>query len=234
MSYRFAVLSMIFYYSAFSCVQASETMTFTTLSRGSEHRDIISETIVKNAYSDLGIKVDIVVLPGLRALKDSNNGEYDGELRRSNLDKFKYPNLIKVDSIVNSIEICVYSNTKDLIINTSSDLKPYRVGFQIGGRQSTKLASYAKIQAPVNKIKQLMHMLKYNRIDLALGNCRIVSHYIMRNKTKDIYVLYPPLVSKKLYHYIHVKHKHLQQKITTAIRKSRADYLQALASHISN
>jgi ABC-type amino acid transport substrate-binding protein len=142
--------------------------------------------------------------------------------------------LIKVDSIVNAVEICVYSNTKDLIINTPSDLKPYSVGFQIGGRQSTKLANHAKRQAPVNKIKQLMHMLKYNRIDLALGNCRIVSHYIMRNKIKDIYVLYPPLVSKKLYHYIHVKHKHLQQKITTAIRKSRADYLQALATHISN
>jgi ABC-type amino acid transport substrate-binding protein len=234
MFYRFSLPFMIFYYSAFPSVQASEMMTFSTLSRGSEQRDIISENIVINAYSELGIKVDIVTLPGLRALKDSNNGKYDGELRRSELDKIKYPNLIKIDSIVNVIEVCVYSKNTDLTINSPSDLKPYTVGFQIGGRQSTKLASLSKKPAPVNQIKQLMYMLKYDRIDIALGNCRIVNHYIMRNKIKDISVFHPPLISRKLYHYIHVKHKHLQQKITTAIQKSRADYLQAVAMQFNN
>jgi ABC-type amino acid transport substrate-binding protein len=225
---------MIILYFAMSCVQANEIMTFTTLSSGSGWQDIVSKTIVKNAYIDLGIKVDIVTLPGLRALKDSNNGKYDGELRRSKLDTTKYPNLIKVDAIVNTIDICAYSKNKDLKFNSTADLTEYRVGFQIGGRQSTKLASLSKERLGVNKIKQLIGMVELNRIDLALGNCWVVNDHIKQNEIKSIYVVSPPLVSKELYHYIHVKHKHLQEKVTTAIRRNRIEFLQGVATHNSN
>jgi polar amino acid transport system substrate-binding protein len=227
---RFLTMLSLASYSVVSTAQAIPTMTFTTLSRGSDQRDLITENIVKNAYLDLGFKVKITTLPGLRALKASNNGDFDGELRRSKLDSIQYPNLIKVDTPVNAIEICAYSKHNNLAINSATDLSAYNVGFQIGGRQSTKLASYAKEQAPVNKIKQLMHMLTYDRIDLAIGNCSVVKNHITEHKIEGIFVVTPPLVSKNLYHYIHTKHKHMLKEITAAILKSRTQYLQLVTA----
>ncbi|MEH6443552.1 MAG: hypothetical protein V7784_06610 [Oceanospirillaceae bacterium] len=197
---------------------APKEMTFSTLDRGSVQRDLRTESIIIGAYKNLGFQVNIVRLPGLRALTESNKGTYDGELRRSNIDANDYPNLIKVDVPVNMINICAFTNSDKFKTISISDLSQLIVGFEAGGKQSTKLANKAKASVPVNKIEQLIYMLKKNRVDLVVGNCDIIKAHIAEKKIAGIYIQQPPLISKKLYHFIHIKHKKLLGKISKQIK----------------
>lgn len=223
---RLILLSILLPYSSLSLADTPSELTFSTLSRGTAQRDLISESIIREAYSNLGIKVNIVSLPGRRALIEANKGRFDGELRRSNIDIKKYPNLIKVDSPVNSIDMCVFGITNKYRIESKSDLNQLTVGFQNGGQLSAELAMHAKSQVSVNGgFGQLLGLLKLNRLDLAISNCQILKDHILENKIEDIYIYQPPLISKKLYHYIHVKHKNLLARVKNEIELTREKWL---------
>lgn len=211
------VIIWIILTSQMSYAETLTTFTFSTLSRGSAQQDKMSELVIRKAYASLGIDVEIITLPGQRALQLANNGKYDGELRRSIVDPELYPNLIKVPVPVRILTICAYGLNSDIQVISLEDLKQYNIGVQRGGSTSVQLAKNAKNVELVSRIDQLIAMLRYERIDMAIGNCDIVKRHLSAMNISDIYVYQPVLIKKELYHYIHKRHKPLLKQISQAI-----------------
>jgi len=216
---RLAGLSILLIF--WQCAAAEQLLRFTTLSRGAAEKDLVSEQVVRQAYRSLGIEIEIVPLPGKRALEAANAGQYDGDLRRATVDAERYSNLLKIDVAVNQLEICAYGMVSGPEIRNREDLKHYRVGVQRGGGQSGDLAKTAASHQVVNRIDQLFEMLAAGRIDLAIGNCQIVREHIDAVGAKKLQLHQPPLISKPLYHFLHVRHSQLVPIITSAIRAAR-------------
>lgn len=195
------------------------TLSFSTLSRGSQQRDQISETIIRRAYEKLGIEIKVVPLPGQRSLSAANEGIVDGELRRNNIGKRDQNNLIRIPVAVNYLELCAFSNRHDLQITDKHQLQHYEVGTLRGGNISKSLGKLAKKTTTVGKLDQLLSMLKLERIELAIANCQITRDHLISNDIEGIHLYQPPIVRVAMYHYLHRKHQGISQEITDSLKE---------------
>ncbi len=201
---------------------ASDELVFSTLSRGSSEKDLISEERLRRAYSQLGKTIRVEAYPGLRALLLANKGETDGELRRSMIDHQQYPNLIRIPAPVNYLNLCAFSVQKQTEFNGRNDLGKYNVGVVRGGRQSEKLGKEASSMRLVSTIEQLLLMLEAYRIQLGIGNCEILNRLQASSKT-SFHIYSPALKRIPLYHYLNKKHSNLVGPLTRALSDLEKD-----------
>lgn len=179
---------------------------------------IVAERILKRAYSQMGIKIEIYPMPGERALFSSNNGQVDGELFRIKDIHKKYNNLIMIPVPINYLIGRAFTkNFKKFLINGPNSFKGYKVGIHRG----TKFAeNYTKniSRSFVNKNIQLFKKLKFNRIDFAIVAELNGIKEMAKLGHKDIVALDPPVVKKKLYHYLHKRNSSLVPKLTSILK----------------
>ena len=201
-------------------LKADNELIFSTLFRGSDHQDQISEQRLRNAYKQLGYNIRIVAYPGRRALLEANLGNVDGEFRRSKLDAKKYPNLIRVQAPVNHLELCAFGLTEQADFDGKNSLKNYKVGVIRGGRRSERLAALSAYSVRVSNTEQLTMMLKSHRIQLGIGNCKSIADYKAQHK-EDFHIYAPPLERIPLYHYLHRRHQDLVGPLTNILRRNQ-------------
>jgi len=84
----------------------------------------ICKLVLEEAYAQLDIKVEIIPLPGERALRTSNAGKVDGELFRiANIQK-RYQNLVVVPTPINVLQGIAFSKKFHPPIQGWESLKP--------------------------------------------------------------------------------------------------------------
>jgi len=202
--------------------EASDTLLFSTLSRGGVEKDLISEERLRKAYLQLGKTIRVEAYPGLRALLLADTGAVDGELRRSKIDHQQYPNLIQIPVPVNFLSLCAFSIRKQTEFNGRSDLSKYTVGVVRGGRQSEKLGKEASSVRLVSTTDQLLLMLEAYRIQLGIGNCDMLNRLQASSKT-SFHIYSPPLKRIPLYHYLNKKHADLVGPLTRVLSDLEKD-----------
>ena len=173
----------------------------------------IGAKAVKVAYQKLGIEVEFVDMPPKRALKQSNEGEVDGEIHRVWSIADSYPNLIRVPTPINYIDQVVFSSKQNTDITQCADLAPYSVGIVRGVKHAEDCTKGLPLKRVFNTDERMMALLSAQKIDFAISSW--VNGMWLR-KTMDIdnvHVVGPPISRQLLYHYVHKKHAGLVEKI---------------------
>jgi len=179
---------------------------------------VIGAEILKVAYQRLGIPIDILSVPGKRALIESSNGRLAGEVHRIYRVGEDYPTLVRVPTSINYIEPSVFSNNKVFSVTGCKALKDYIIGRTRGVRHAevcTQGMAHIKVY---NDSRVLMENLKLNRVELAIT--AKINGIIQLTKLgqHSISVLTPPLKKMPVYHYLHDQHKDLIPKIDKIFR----------------
>ncbi|MCG8614220.1 MAG: hypothetical protein MI864_27225 [Pseudomonadales bacterium] len=194
----------------------------------------LSSVILKDAYERLGIDVEFSIMPGERALYSSNRGLLDGEVNRiEGIDK-NYRNLMRVPVEINRFEALAWSQF-NIEINGWESLKPYPLLIKLGIKYAEQGTSGMNVRA----------LPEYDRVFAALSNSpdtvaiasRLEGMYrIQKLGLSNIQALEPPLTHKALFHYLHVKHRSLLERVTQVLNKMRdSGALQAIRErHLAN
>ena len=180
---------------------------------------VIGAEILKAAYKRLGIPIQIVQMPGRRALRESSEGRIDGEVHRIFSIGNDYPSLIRVPTPINYIEPTVFSKNERFDVTGCSDLRDYRVGIVRGVRHAEACTQGMKHVQIVGHSNLLMQILDKGRVDIVI-TARINGLLQQKKLNLDsIYPLSPPLSQRLVYHYLHKKHKTLVPKIDRVFKE---------------
>lgn len=196
----------------------------------------ISEAVLKEAYSRLGLSFQTSWQPAQRALISVTSGASDGEVSRVGAIAKLYPELIKVKIPVNYIEGMVFSKKPNLTINGWESLSTYKIGVNRGIKFSEKGTQGMNVTL-VSSFSSLFKILDKNRVDIVISPRIIGLFQLAKLKLKGITINEPPIVKLNQFHYLNKKHAKLASRLEivlknmqmkgeiTAIRKSFVDEL---------
>ncbi|MFT5702148.1 MAG: polar amino acid transport system substrate-binding protein [Desulforhopalus sp.] len=177
----------------------------------------LSGKVVAEAYKRLGIQAHIKAFPSARSLLMSNMGEVDGEVSRiKGIDK-NYSNLIIVPVAINIVEGVVFTKDVTFSVTGWDSLLPYTIGIKRGTKFAEKGTKGMNVQS-VTTNRQLFLKLDLRRTDVIV-TARVSGLVELKMlKFEGIQVLEPPLVTMKLYHYLHKKHASLLPALTKVLQ----------------
>lgn len=196
----------------------AQDMVISTFDFQSPNVDV-AEKVLTEAYTRIGMTMQLRRLPGERAIQIANDGEVDGELIRRDEMSSSYPNLIMVPVPIVVVDFVVFAKDKRFQVNGWDSLTPYNVGYRRGVKTvETNLAAGTHSEA-VATLEQALRKLDAGRndvvVDTRLGGLLILQQLGM----DDIIVLEPSLIASPQFHYLHVKHQQLVEPLTEALKK---------------
>ncbi len=178
---------------------------------------MVGAEILKVIYSKIGIKIEMMDMPGKRALNESSAGRVDGEVHRIFKIGEDYLTLLRIPTPINYIEPSVFSKKHNFEITDCSALNDYNIGIVRGVRHAELCTSGLENVKIFNNSIKMMELLDANRIDIAI-TARINGLMLSkRMKLDSIHPLSPPLNRMLVYHYVHEKHKDLVLKLDKVI-----------------
>ncbi len=225
LQYHFAawILALLF----FSNTTTADTQVLKFTSIADSVNTQISEVIVRQAYRQLNIDIEIIPLPAERSIRVADSGELDGELYRiSGMTRY-YPNLQMIPVPVNYLEAAVFTLQPQQQISSWEQLKPLKVAVRRGVKFSERATQDMTVEI-ADSNHQLFQMLLAKRADVV-----VIAHLnglelIKRKKLKGIYKAgvidrYP------LYHYINNRHQRLIPAIQRALNYvANAEHIRRL------
>jgi len=198
-----------------SYAQAKNKLIFSTI-EGSVNAEV-STLIMIEVYKRIGFEIEIMPLPGKRALAISNSGKVDGELFRLEGINKKWSNLIPVSVPINFMEGVVITKGKSFNVEGWESLKPYRIGIRRGIR-FTESGTKGMSREIADSNASLFKMLEYERVE-AIVVTR--SNGLKMMKAPDFSgfkMLEPSVEIYPLFHYLHVKHKRLIPRVQSVLQ----------------
>lgn len=174
--------------------------------------------IVREAYRRIAIGVEIVNLPGKRALSTANKGRVDGEVFRiKGIDK-EYKNLLMVPVHVTQTETMVFTRNVKFPVKGWESLRPYSIGFVLGFLMAEKNTRGMEVFRSSTQA-HVFKMLNFERTQVVIDSRMGGLAMIKQAGLTGIKPLEPPLNSVKVYHYLHKKHKKLLPEITIVLKE---------------
>ena len=199
-------------------LEAQETMVISTFPDDDAPLVIIAERVIRDAYTRLGIEVEIQYLPGERAIHSANYGKTDGELFRVAEINQTYSNLLMVPVPISYVEIVVFTKNVNFPVEGWESLRPYRIGFQQGMKLIEAKTKGMKVST-TNSSELTFKLLKLNRFDIAVEPRKSGLYFVKNLHLSDITILEPPLERIPTYHYLNKKHQDLLPKLENILRQ---------------
>jgi polar amino acid transport system substrate-binding protein len=219
----------IFFMMQTSLAEEINEITFSAGAPLDGYQARIIVPILSEAFKRNQIRFHAKYYPSLRSLQLSNSGEVDGELHR--VDNFfevsdgKYPNLLRIDSLLLSVWLSAFS-TQNIKLESWEDLRNYRVIYYRGRKNVEKhlhrVLPNEQIYA-VNTDEQAFRMLVADRADIVISENVQGNRIIADNPKLSAVVEIAKLQETKIYAYIHKKHEKLLPKIAETIGKMKVD-----------
>lgn len=214
----FFVPQLILCFSLITPAIASTKMVFTTYPGSG--MTLVEKPIVEDLYSRLGMAVEVVSLPAERSLLMSNSGKFDGELGRLEIIGKNYKNLIMIPVPLEYIKNTALVSKTNVDLSGYESLKPYTVVALNGYKYFEDMLIKHKIEhVLVTHFEQIFQLLEKGRVDIALTTELDALKFMSIRHSSSIRLL--PNVFDKLptYHFIHRKHAHLVEKLTTELKR---------------
>ncbi len=102
----------------------------------------VAESILSQAYGELGIRIQTIITSPRRALLDSASGKTDGELVRIRTIEADHRSLLRVDVPIILARTFAYANKPQLRGKSFKQLRHLRVGHVAGARFAAELARW--------------------------------------------------------------------------------------------
>jgi len=184
---------------------------------------VVSEVIVKKAYSMLGHDAQIVRLPPKRALSMANSGAHSGDVQRIFSIAETYPNLIRIEPPINFIQGTGFvRKPHNFKVASWADLANYRVGIILGIRfAETNVPKQNSIS--FHNYKDLAKALTAREIDIGIYPLSNGIYQTLLIGEKDIVPLEPPLARFDLFHYVHRKNIRLVRGLQRIFTQFKQD-----------
>lgn len=163
-------------------------------------------------FAQLGMTVQVLQLPAERALKNANSGFEDGDAMRVGGLEAVYPNLVRIDEPIISMDFITFSARPNITIKDWSSLKPYVVALITGWKIAEKNTQGVREVTRTNNADQLFDLLDNGRADVAIYERWQGASLSARKKSKAR-VVDPPLASVAMYLYLHKKHAALVPQV---------------------
>ncbi len=204
-------------------LQAKSDIIFTTIEKSSYAK--ISERVMREAYSRLGMVMSVESLPAERAIVVANTGSVDGELYRIKNIQYKYNNLIMIPIPIGKMEGLAITKNENLSLNTWEDLANHEVCFRNGVKFSE--VGLSNIEAnPVNSNTQLFGMLAKDRCDIiVIAHITSIPLTAKFNAAQKQALHQSVLQTYPLFHYLHKKNAHLAPKLTEVLKEMQQEEL---------
>lgn len=180
--------------------------------------------IIELAYERLGIEVEWVELPSMRALKYSNEGRFDGEMiRASSVVNSGYDELLQVPTKLLDVEIRMYCLTatkcgdiynKNLIVGHNVHIKFYDLLCRKHKFQCNSFYPYQQALTPL--IQGKVDAIMSTPFEL-FGSINEMSPMIYQS---DL------IVKIDAFHYLHKRLAHLIPKLTAELTKMEKEGLK--------
>jgi polar amino acid transport system substrate-binding protein len=181
-------------------------------------RSDLIEEIATEAYHRIGIDIEVVRLPGERALQMSNAGEVDGELYRIANIHQTYRNMLPVSVPISHFEGVVFVKHKKFAVHGWESLRPYKIGI-ITGVKYSEIGTNGMNRVSYPDSEELFHRLDTGRVDVVVDDRISGLAMLAHMDIKGITILEPPVTALPVYHYLHKKNKSLIPKITESLRQ---------------
>jgi len=225
---------------------AVDSITFTSGAPLDEYQPRVIVLILTEAFARHDIKFSAVHLPSLRSLAKANSGEFDGELHRvANLNQItnnQYPNLIKVETKLLSVDLTVFTKKKLSIVNWA-DLGRYNIAYHRGRNNVAKLLANSVITGKIYKVKsdrQAFGMLAAGRVDAVISE-KITGHEIINTNIRFEHIVESKILHRSDIHsYTHHKHKKILPRLVKTLNEMKQSgrfeqiKQQALKNHITS
>jgi len=157
----------------------------------------------KEAYKRIGHDLKLVPLPPRRTIVMANAGQTDGVMLRTKKILDEHPNLVAINIPVVLNGAYALTVDPDIRIRKWEDLASYRVGI-VNGLMAIEKRTDLFNPIKLNSYDQLLHVLVRERVDVVVFPLyNAMNEVRMYNKQKQLYVQYPPLHTKALYHFVH-------------------------------
>ncbi len=179
--------------------------------------------ILKEVYRRLGIRVELVDLPALRALVESSKGEVDGEVQRNINVQRQYPTLIMLRPAINYIEPSVFTANRRFPVRGWDSIREYRVGIVRGVGTSEDGTRGMPHVLAVTSLDQLMQALAAGRVDVAVSDAFSGLASVRKlGLDGNIVLLTPPLQRNDIYHFLNEKHRDLVPRVEAVLSEMQA------------
>lgn len=219
----FIKLTIFILYLSSTTLEAKNYIEFTTIEKSSYAK--ISEYVMRDAYSQLGVDMSIISLPAERAIVVANSGTVDGELYRIKNIHSTYNNLIMIPIPIGKMEGIAITKDKNLSPNTWESLNNHKVCFRNGVKFSEVGLSNITATA-VNLNTQLFDMLEKDRCEIIviarITSIPLTMKFIATTK-KPLYQ--SVLQTYPLFHYLHKKNEHLVPELTEVLKGMQSEGL---------
>jgi len=183
-------------------------------------------------FKRLNIKHQFHSLPSRRSLINTNSGEHDGNIARIKGMEKKWPNLVIIPESIIEWEFTAYTKGKiNIPVKNWESLKPYSVSFIRGWQIYEKNLKDAKQVQHVRNAPQLFRLLMSGRVQIAMFE-KLQAGYWFKQLNISPTALQPAITKKKLYIYLHKKHKELIPAMVKTIQQIKQDgsYKKILSS----
>ena len=214
-------LSVILFFIFCSNSYAQEPLKFAQIANTPDQ--MVGAEILKAGYERLGIPIEIIEMPGKRALVESSQGKIDGEVHRIFRVGDDYPALIRVPTPINYIEPTAFAKNLNLSVSGCADLKPHRIGIVRGVKHAEDCTRGMENVQVVNNSQLLMQILHRDRVDIVITARVNGLHQLKKLNLDGIHALSPPLSREPVYHYLHKKHAALVPKIDGVFKEMQKD-----------
>jgi len=178
--------------------------------------------LLTQAYAELGMTMQLELLPAERALRELKRGELlDATVAATRMIERQSPELLRVPVCVYQLEFAVFSTDPTLHFNQWSQLLPYSV-LMITGMAAVE---YYLQQTPGQQIESVLSLEQaLRRLELGRNQLAVLPKFeaeAMLNKLqlKNVSVLSPPLAVEPAYHYLHPQHQSLLEPLTRVLSR---------------
>lgn len=174
--------------------------------------------LVLDAYSRIGIPVQVVTFPAERALYNSSHGLVDAELERTAVTERQYPDLIRVPVVISEYEVVVLTKRDLPHVSTWEELAPYRLGIEIGLKYLEEITKGLRVTWYSDR-EHMFSLLDMGRLDMVVYYRRPAVEVLRHMGLQNIRCQQPPLEVVPAYHYVHREHEFLIPVLTRTLEE---------------
>jgi len=188
--------------------------------------------IYTEVFNRLGIKAEFRVYPSKRASIEANDGNVDGEFARPYKYADEYPNLIRVEEVLDAVNMSAFTAQDsiptlkgwDSLKGTNYKVE-YRRGFMTTARNLSKVVSIenlSDVTEPVQGLKKLVSGRTDLFVDEELSILTLLQTPEFKNSKIRLAGIMEPFLT---YPYLHKKHALLAPKMAEIIKAMKAEGL---------
>lgn len=209
----------------------TETITFSTafLEDSNEYKRM--NIIYTECFKRLGYEFELSYQPAKRALFEANTGNIDGDGGRIYSLNYNqdFPDLIRIDEPVLSIDVTLFTDDDTILLNSWSELEntDYILAVQIGVVIIKKRLEEHKIDPArilyFSDMKGVLHMLFSGRIDMIIDSQYLVSTVLKSPDFENRKIFSKKIDTFTLYPYINKQHTNILKNIEQILKEVKED-----------